>query len=65
MDDSFVPKFKSVRKMFGEDEVCYIMDAKNTGNIGRFLNVSVIYIAVRMYIAVCMYVYMLCVTALM
>lgn len=34
------PKFKSVRKMFGEDEVCYIMDAKNTGNIGRFLNHS-------------------------
>ncbi|GLV36651.1 eggless [Carabus blaptoides fortunei] len=40
MDDSFVSKFKSVRKMFGEDEVCYIMDAKNTGNIGRFLNHS-------------------------
>lgn len=34
------PKFKSVRKMFGDEEVCYIMDAKNTGNIGRYLNVS-------------------------
>lgn len=40
MNESRAPKFKSVRKMFGDDEVCYIMDAKNTGNIGRYLNVS-------------------------
>lgn len=36
-----VPKdFKSVRSMFGEDEESYIMDAKQKGNIGRFLNHS-------------------------
>ena len=33
-------KFKSVRDFFGEDEAVYIMDAKTTGNIGRYLNVS-------------------------
>lgn len=33
------PKFKSVRDFFGEDEAVYIMDAKTTGNIGRYLNV--------------------------
>lgn len=32
--------FKSVRDFFGEDEAVYIMDAKTTGNIGRYLNVS-------------------------
>lgn len=32
--------FKSVRDYFGEDEAVYIMDAKTTGNIGRYLNVS-------------------------
>jgi transposase len=32
-------KFKSVRDFFGEDEAVYIMDAKTTGNIGRYLNV--------------------------
>lgn len=31
---------KSVRDLFGENESSvYIMDAKTTGNIGRFLNV--------------------------
>lgn len=30
----------SVRKRFGRDENIYIMDAKNAGNIGRFLNHS-------------------------
>ncbi|CAL4102200.1 unnamed protein product, partial [Meganyctiphanes norvegica] len=37
---STLPKneFKSVRDMFGEDESVYIMDAKTTGNIGRYLN---------------------------
>ncbi|KAL7299254.1 hypothetical protein TKK_0007844 [Trichogramma kaykai] len=34
------PKFKSVRDFFGEDESVYIMDAKTTGNIGRYLNHS-------------------------
>ncbi|KAK7076102.1 hypothetical protein SK128_017129 [Halocaridina rubra] len=31
---------KSVREYFGKDESVYIMDAKHTGNIGRFLNHS-------------------------
>ncbi|ROT61434.1 putative histone-lysine N-methyltransferase eggless [Penaeus vannamei] len=31
---------KSVREYFGKDEAVYIMDAKHTGNIGRFLNHS-------------------------
>lgn len=30
---------KSIRDYFGKDEAVYIMDAKHTGNIGRFLNV--------------------------
>lgn len=30
----------SVREVFGSDECVYVMDAKNAGNIGRFLNVS-------------------------
>ncbi|EZA49535.1 hypothetical protein DMN91_006300 [Ooceraea biroi] len=34
------PMFKSVRDYFGEDEAVYIMDAKTTGNIGRYLNHS-------------------------
>lgn len=34
------PNFKSVRDFFGEDEAVYIMDAKTTGNIGRYLNHS-------------------------
>ncbi|XP_054001755.1 histone-lysine N-methyltransferase eggless [Hylaeus anthracinus] len=34
------PTFKSVRDFFGEDEAVYIMDAKTTGNIGRYLNHS-------------------------
>lgn len=33
-------QLKSVREYFGEDEAVYIMDAKTTGNIGRYLNVS-------------------------
>ena len=32
--------YKSVREQFGADEYCYIMDAKNIGNLGRYLNVS-------------------------
>ena len=35
----FVQKtFKSTRKFFGHNEEPYIMDAKSTGNIGRYLN---------------------------
>ncbi|XP_034935600.1 histone-lysine N-methyltransferase eggless [Chelonus insularis] len=34
------PQFKSVRDFYGEDEAVYIMDAKTTGNIGRYLNHS-------------------------
>ena len=37
-------KFKSVRDFFGEDEAVYIMDAKTTGNIGRYLNVILYFI---------------------
>ena len=34
------PKKNSLRDYYGKDEQVYIMDAKKTGNIGRFLNVS-------------------------
>lgn len=34
------PTFKSVREYFGKDEAVYVMDAKTTGNIGRYLNVN-------------------------
>ena len=33
-------EFRSLRKLFGEDEEPYIMDAKTTGNIGKYLNHS-------------------------
>lgn len=36
-------KFTSVRDYFGEDEAVYIMDAKTTGNIGRYLNVRIVF----------------------
>ncbi|XP_072948698.1 histone-lysine N-methyltransferase eggless [Epargyreus clarus] len=38
--DEFISKYRSVRALFGEDEKCYIMDAKVQGNIGRYLNHS-------------------------
>jgi len=38
--DVDVKKPLSVRKLFGENEEPYIMDAKITGNIGRYLNHS-------------------------
>ncbi|XP_041970175.1 histone-lysine N-methyltransferase eggless [Aricia agestis] len=38
--NEFVSKYKSVRTLYGEDEACYIMDAKVQGNIGRYLNHS-------------------------
>lgn len=36
-------KYKSVRRMFGKDELGYVMDAKRTGNIGRYFNVRMIF----------------------
>ena len=33
-------KFTSVRKLFGKEEKSFIMDAKKSGNIGRYLNHS-------------------------
>jgi hypothetical protein len=41
-DKAKKPKNRSVREFFGHDEYCYIMDAKNNGNIGRYLNVSLL-----------------------
>lgn len=32
---------KSIRALYGKDEAVYVMDAKKTGNIGRYFNVSV------------------------
>lgn len=46
------PKFKSVRDFFGEDEAVYIMDAKTTGNIGRYLNVRYIEIFKRIFLKI-------------
>ena len=34
---------KKTRELYGENEHCYVMDAKSTGNIGRYLNVSFIF----------------------
>lgn len=34
------PRRKSIRTFFGNNEAVYIMDAKKTGNIGRYFNVS-------------------------
>lgn len=43
MDDESRPsKYLSVREMYAEDECVYIMDAKVRGNIGRYLNVSLV-----------------------
>lgn len=39
LDDNSNNKYPSVRELFGKDEAVYVMDAKNIGNIGRFLNV--------------------------
>ncbi|KAG8238414.1 hypothetical protein J437_LFUL002871 [Ladona fulva] len=33
-------KFRSIREIYGPGEYCYIMDAKNIGNVGRYLNHS-------------------------
>lgn len=33
-------RYKSIRKFFGKNESVYIMDAKKSGNIGRYFNVS-------------------------
>lgn len=39
LDDS-PSRNRSIRKLFGKNECVYIMDAKKTGNIGRYFNVS-------------------------
>lgn len=36
--DEEVPA-KRTRELYGANENCYVMDAKSTGNIGRYLNV--------------------------
>uniref|UniRef100_A0A6P7FBF2 Histone-lysine N-methyltransferase eggless n=1 Tax=Diabrotica virgifera virgifera TaxID=50390 RepID=A0A6P7FBF2_DIAVI len=38
--DDKAPNYTSVRDLYGKDESVYVMDAKNAGNIGRFLNHS-------------------------
>lgn len=43
---------RSVRTLFGEDEACYIMDAKVQGNIGRYLNVSTLFIQIINYLSI-------------
>lgn len=32
-------RYKPIRKMFGKNEYVYIMDAKKSGNVGRYFNV--------------------------
>lgn len=39
--DQPTTKYRSVRKFFGKKEDVYIMDAKKSGNIGRYFNVSI------------------------
>lgn len=34
-------KYRSVRKYFGKHEQIYIMDAKKSGNLGRYFNVKI------------------------
>lgn len=54
--DEKPPKYPSVRELFGEDENVYVMDAKVTGNIGRFLNVSTAcFSPLRLSIFVCLF----------
>lgn len=48
-DESRENKYKSVREMFGPNESVYIMDAKSSGNIGRFLNVSEYFSKIRQF----------------
>lgn len=45
-------KYRSVRKFFGRNEYCYIMDAKKTGNIGRYFNVSFFFNCIMNFINV-------------
>lgn len=40
LDENTNLKYTSVRELYGKDEAVYVMDAKNSGNIGRFLNVD-------------------------
>ncbi|XP_055595543.1 histone-lysine N-methyltransferase eggless [Uranotaenia lowii] len=39
-DSNGLAKFRSVRKMMGKHEAIYIMDAKKSGNLGRYFNHS-------------------------
>lgn len=48
--DTTSTKYKSVRRLFGRDEFCFVMDAKKTGNIGRYFNVSITCITFCIYI---------------
>lgn len=34
-------RYKPIRKMFGKNEYVYIMDAKKSGNVGRYFNVRI------------------------
>ncbi|XP_025834178.1 histone-lysine N-methyltransferase eggless isoform X2 [Agrilus planipennis] len=40
LDETRPMKYMSVRELYAEDECVYVMDAKVSGNIGRFLNHS-------------------------
>lgn len=46
-DDEDDEENKSVRRFYGKDESVYIMDAKKTGNIGRYFNVSFEYLNLK------------------
>lgn len=35
---------KKTRELYGPNEHCYVMDAKSSGNIGRYLNVRAIFL---------------------
>ena len=52
-DEDLKPK-QGTRALFKDSSVCYIMDAKSMGNIGRYLNVSI-------SLCVCVYVCVWCV----
>ncbi|XP_055385314.1 histone-lysine N-methyltransferase eggless [Condylostylus longicornis] len=38
--EEITTKYKSMRRLFGKNEYCYIMDAKSIGNVGRYFNHS-------------------------
>ncbi|KAL5288804.1 egg family protein [Megaselia abdita] len=43
-------KYKSIRKYYGTNEACYVMDAKVTGNLGRYFNVGFFSIFFRLFL---------------